>query len=135
MRRGQVNIDHKEKIKVSVITPVYNVEEYLEETIDSLVNQTLSPIEIIMIDDGSTDRSPEIIEEYSRRYPNVIFVQQENSGPGAARNTGLKMARGEYISFVDSDDLLPHDALESMYETALAKKSAIVLGASLSFNK
>ncbi|QFK72893.1 glycosyltransferase [Pradoshia sp. D12] len=124
-----------EMVKVSVITPVYNVEEYLEETLDSLVNQTLAPIEIIMIDDGSTDRSPDIIKEYSRRYPNIISVKQENSGPGAARNNGLKIARGEYISFVDSDDILPRDALESMYTAALSKKSAIVLGASLSFNK
>ncbi|OCA84650.1 bifunctional glycosyltransferase/CDP-glycerol:glycerophosphate glycerophosphotransferase [Bacillus sp. FJAT-27986] len=135
MDTKQIEGVNNREIKVSIITPVYNVEEYLRETLDSLVNQTLSPIEIIMIDDGSTDRSPEIIEEYSQRYSNIIFVKQENSGPGAARNNGLKVARGEYISFVDSDDILPLDALESMYKAALEKNSAIVLGASLSFNK
>ncbi|WP_043929972.1 bifunctional glycosyltransferase/CDP-glycerol:glycerophosphate glycerophosphotransferase [Bacillus sp. EB01] len=122
------------EIKVSVITPVYNVEEYLRETLDSLVNQTCKEIEIIMVDDGSTDSSPEIIEEYAKKYSNVVFIRQENSGPGAARNNGLDNARGEFISFVDSDDILPEDALETMYEAAIEEGADVVTGASLSFN-
>jgi CDP-ribitol ribitolphosphotransferase / teichoic acid ribitol-phosphate polymerase len=121
-------------IKVSVITPVYNVEVYLEETLDSLVNQTCKNIEIIMVDDGSSDRSPEIIEKYAKLYDNIVFIKQENSGPGAARNKGLDVARGEFVSFVDSDDLLPLDALETMFNAAIEQEADIVTGASLSFN-
>ncbi|MBT2734681.1 CDP-glycerol glycerophosphotransferase family protein [Bacillus sp. ISL-7] len=123
-----------EDVKVSIITPVFNVEEYITETLESLVNQTLDHIEIIMVDDGSSDRSPEIVEEYANKYRNIVFIKQENSGPGVARNNGLEVARGEFISFVDSDDLLPLDALETMYYSALKEKADIVLGTSLSFN-
>ncbi|WP_139892152.1 CDP-glycerol glycerophosphotransferase family protein [Bacillus sp. D386] len=123
------------QVKVSVITPVYNVEEYIEETLESLVKQTLSPIEIIMIDDGSSDKSAEIIKCYQKKHANIIYLKQNNAGPGTARNTGLDIAKGEYISFVDSDDILPTDALENLYEAAIEKKVELVIGASQSFNK
>ena len=122
-------------VKVSVITPVYNVEDYLESTLDSLVNQTLDNIEIILVDDGSSDRSMSIILDYANKYKNIVVLGQQNAGPGTARNNGLEVARGEFISFVDSDDILPIDALEAMYSAAVNEEADIVIGASLSFNK
>ena len=121
-------------VKVSVITPVYNVEEYLTETLESLVTQTCTNIEIIMVDDGSTDRSPKIIEQYAKKYNNIVFIKQENAGPGAARNHALEVARGEFISFLDSDDVLPQDSLDSMYNAAKEQDADVIIGMSLSFN-
>ncbi len=123
-----------ENVKVSVITPVYNVEDYIEETLVSLTCQTLDNLELIMIDDGSSDRSPEIIEAYANKYHNIVFIKQENAGPSVARNRGLEVARGEFISFVDSDDILPLDALETTYKAALKQNADVITGASLSFN-
>ena len=123
------------KVKVSVITPVYNVEEYIAETLDSLVRQSLSPIEIIMVDDGSKDKSAEIIKIYQEKHANIIYIKQDNRGPGAARNNGLNIAKGEFISFVDSDDILPLEALENLYNAAVEKEAKLVIGASQSFNK
>ena len=101
--------------KVSVILPVYNVEQYLSTCLESLVNQTLKDIEIICVDDGSTDGSLEIINRYSSMDDRVIVVVQENAGAGAARNHGMKYARGEYLSFLDSDDFFEHTMLEKAY--------------------
>ncbi|PFH87055.1 CDP-glycerol glycerophosphotransferase family protein [Bacillus sp. AFS088145] len=120
--------------KVSIIIPVYNVENYIKETIESLTKQTLSPIEIILVDDGSTDNTPNIINDLLSLYPNILYAIQKNAGPGVARNNGLTLAKGEYISFVDSDDLLPEDALETMYLAAKTEDAEVVTGASLSFN-
>jgi len=106
--KSNLNNDlNRNRIKVSVIIPVFNVEDYIEDTLRSLVNQTLSPIEIIMVDDGSKDKSADIIKEYQEKYKNITYMKQVNSGPGVARNKGIQTARGEYISFVDSDDILP----------------------------
>ena len=91
-------------VKVSVILPVYNVEKYLKECLDSILNQTLQEIEVICVDDGSTDRSLEILREYEKKDKRVIVLTQENKGAGAARNKGLAIAKGEYLSFLDSDD-------------------------------
>jgi len=82
-----------ENAKVSIITPVYNVEAYLEETLESLLSQSLTPIELILVDDGSTDRSAEIVIEYAKKYSNITFVKQKNAGPGQARNRGIELAR------------------------------------------
>lgn len=82
-----------ESIKVSVIIPVYNTKQYLQECVDSIINQSLNQIEIILIDDGSTDGSIEIVKEYEESYENIIAIYQENQGLGAARNNGLKIAR------------------------------------------
>lgn len=98
---------------VSVIIPVYNAEKYLRECLDSVVNQTLRDIEIICVDDGSTDSSPAVLAEYAERDPRVRVVTQENRGVGPARNAGIRAARGEFVAFLDPDDLLP-DA--SVYE-------------------
>ena len=91
-------------VKVSIIVPVYNVEKYLRKCLDSLVNQTLKDIEIICINDGTKDNSVEIIDEYVKKYSNVLLINQENQGLGMARNNAMKYAKGDYIAFVDSDD-------------------------------
>ena len=103
--------------KVSVIVPVYNTEKFLKECLESIINQTLDDIEIIIIDDCSTDNSYKIILEYVKKYQNKIRVirQAKNSGVAAARNIGLNFATGKYISFVDSDDFIQEDMLEKMY--------------------
>ena len=91
---------------VSVIMPVYNGETYLRQCLDSVVNQTLKEIEIICVDDGSSDRSVEILKEYAAKDERVMVLQQANAGAGAARNNGLSKASGKYLSFLDSDDFL-----------------------------
>ena len=87
--------------KISVIVPVYNVQVFLKDCLDSLVNQTLSDIEIICINDGSTDNSLDILNDYARNDKRIIVYSQENAGISSARNKGLELAKGEYISFVD----------------------------------
>ena len=116
------------KIKVSVIVPVYNVEKFIDKCLNSLVNQTLKEIEIIVVNDGSPDNSQKIIDEYVKKYPDKIksFIK-ENGGQGSARNMGIEKAVGEYISFVDSDDWLDLDTLEKMYFLAKKDKSDIVI--------
>lgn len=104
------------KPKISIIIPVYNVEKYLRECLDSCVNQTLEDIEIICVDDCSTDNSFKILEKYQARDPRIrIFQQDENKKQGAARNKGLEVATGEYIWFVDSDDYIDPKACEILY--------------------
>lgn len=100
---------------ISIIVPVYNVEPYLRRCLDSLVNQTLSDIEIVCVDDGSTDASPAILQEYAAQDERIRIITQKNAGLSAARNAGLRVASGEFIAFVDSDDYVaPHT-----YELAL----------------
>lgn len=96
---------------VSIIVPVYNVEAYLERCLDSIINQSYINIELIIVDDGSTDRSPEIIKKYT---DSAIIISQKNKGLASARNSGLKQAHGEYICFVDSDDYLFEDAISTL---------------------
>lgn len=100
-------------MKVSIIVPVYNAAPYLRECIDSLVNQTWKDIEVILVNDGSTDASGEICESYLDD-PRVIYYYQVNAGVSAARNAGLDLATGKYICFVDSDDWLELDAIERL---------------------
>ena len=114
-------------IKVSVIVPVYNVDKYLRKCLDSLVNQTLKEIEIIVINDGSTDGSQRIIDEYQNTYPDIIrgFIKS-NGGLSDARNYGLPFCRGEYIGFVDSDDYVDKRMYELMYTKASEDDSDMV---------
>lgn len=98
--------------KVSVIIPVYNVEKYLRECLDSVINQTLSDIEIICINDGSTDNSLGILKEYAEKDSRIKIITQENQGQGVARNNAIEAAQGEYLVFVDPDDFLDSEALE-----------------------
>ena len=106
---------------VSVIVPIYNVEQNLVETLDSLVHQTLSDIEIICIDDSSTDASGDILDFYAILDSRVVVLRQPNQGGGAARNRGMKHARGKYLAFVDADDFIEPDMYEKMI-TASQKK-------------
>ena len=112
--------------KVSIIVPVYNVEEYLERCLDSLVNQTLKDIEIIIVNDGSTDGSKEIIQEYINKYKNIVYLEKKNGGLSSARNYGIPYAKGEYIGFVDSDDYVELTMYEKMYNKAVEEKSDMV---------
>ena len=101
--------------KVSVIIPVYNVEDYLRECLDSVINQTLKDIEIICIDDGSTDNSLEILKEYAQRDNRIFIIDRENRGVGKSRNEGIEKANGEFVCFIDPDDLYPtNDILEKL---------------------
>ena len=105
--------------KISVIVPVYNAEKYLEKCLDSLINQTLSEIEIILVNDGSKDNSQEIIEKYLSKYPEKIKSYiKENGGQASARNLGIKEATGDFIAFVDSDDWIELDMYEKLYNKA-----------------
>ena len=114
------------KIKVSVIIPVYNTAEFLPQCLDSVINQTLKEIEIICINDGSTDNSLEILKEYAAKDKRIIIINQKNQKQGAARNKGLKIARGEYIQFVDSDDWLSKNALSILYNKAHVTRAEII---------
>ena len=108
--------DYTQNPKVSVIVPVYNTAEFLPKCLDSVINQTLKDIEIICINDGSTDNSSEILQKYAQKDKRIIVIEQENEKQGAARNKGLKIARGEYVQFVDSDDYIALDACQKLYD-------------------
>lgn len=114
--------------KVSIIVPVYNVEKYLRKCLDSLINQTLKDIEIICINDGSTDKSLEILEEYKNRDSRIILLNQENSGQSVARNRGIEIAKGEYLGFVDPDDWIDLDYYEKLYYSANTNDTDIAVG-------
>lgn len=114
-------------VKVSVIIPVYNVEEYLVKCLESVVNQTLQDIEIICVNDGSTDNSYEILKQYAKLDKRIILVDKENEGASAARNTGMQYSRSEYILFLDSDDRLQPETCEVVYNTAITDKSDLVV--------
>lgn len=114
-------------IKVSVIIPIYNAYDYLRPALDSVIYQTLRDIEIICIDDGSTDRSLEILKEYQKSDERIRIVTEANAGPGLARNNGLNRARGEYIAFLDADDFYEPNFLELLYEKASRDELDIVI--------
>lgn len=105
-------------IKISVIIPVYNVENYLKKCLDSIMNQTLKDIEIICINDGSTDSSLNILEEFANNDSRIRIINQKNKGPGATRNLGVKEACGEYLGFVDADDWIESNYFETLYNAA-----------------
>lgn len=112
--------------KVSVIVPVYNVEKYLAKCLETLVKQTLQDIEIIVVNDGATDRSAEIIDSFACKYPQIISLTKPNGGLSDARNYGIPYATGEYIGFVDSDDYVDIDMYEKLYAKAKEEDSDIV---------
>lgn len=114
-------------VKVSVIIAVYNVEKYLEECLDSVINQTLEDIEIICINDGSTDSSLNILNNYAANDKRVKVISQKNAGRSSASNLGLSIAKGDYVYFVDSDDVVKLSALEETYNYALEKSADVVM--------
>lgn len=113
--------------KISVIVPVYNVEKYLNECLDSLVNQTFKDIEVIIVNDGSTDISQSIIDTYTKQYKYIKCISKDNGGLSDARNAGIPYAEGEYLSFIDSDDYVEPDFLELMIKEAELKKSLVTI--------
>ena len=121
----QNSIDYEPK--VSVIIPVYNTEEYLRECLDSVVNQTLKEIEIICVDDGSTDSSLEILKEYAQKDNRITIITQKNLHAGVARNAGFSVARGEYLSFLDSDDWFELNMLDRTYNQIKKDNSDILV--------
>ena len=114
--------------KISIIIPVWGVEQYIGKCLDSLVNQKLEDVEIIVVNDGSPDNSQKIIDEYVKKYPDKVKSYiKENGGQGSARNYGIEVSTGEYIAFVDSDDFVELDMFEKMYKKAKKDKSDIVV--------
>lgn len=109
----------KEKIKVSIIVPAYNIEAYIEDCLQSLISQTLKDIEIIIVNDGSTDSTLQIIEKYAQTDSRIIVINQQNQGQASARNAGLEIAKGDFIGFVDSDDWIDSDYYEKLYKAVL----------------
>lgn len=114
-------------LKISVIIPIYNTEKYLQECLDSVINQSFADIEIICINDGSTDSSLSILESYAQKDERIKVLSQSNKGQAVARNIGLDLAKGEYIFFLDSDDYLHKDALKAFYQVAVSSKAPIVV--------
>ena len=121
-------------VKVSVIIPCYNVEPYISDCLKSVCAQTLQEIEVICIDDGSTDGTLNILEEYRSQNNNLYIISQKNQGSGIARNHGIDVATGEYLAFMDADDFYPaQDTLEKMYCTAKREKAEICGGSGCTF--
>ena len=113
--------------KVSVIVPFYNVEGYIEKCLETLVNQTLQEIEIILVNDGSKDRSVNIVKKFQSSYPEkIVYLEKENGGLSDARNYAIPHAKGEYIAFLDSDDYVEKDMYQKMYELAVKENSDMV---------
>lgn len=113
-------------MKVSILVPVYNSEGYLSRCIDSLLAQDEKSFEIILVDDGSTDNSPQLCDEYANKYSNIKALHISNSGPATAKNKGLEIAEGEYVSFIDSDDAVEPDMYTKMIENATKHNADIV---------
>lgn len=116
-----------DKLKVSIIVPVYNAEKYLNRCVESLINQTLKDIEMIFVNDGSTDNSINILKSYKEKDKRIVIIDKKNEGVSEARNQGISKAKGEFIFFVDSDDWIDLDTLEKMYKTAIQDDIDIVI--------
>ena len=121
--------------KISVIVPVYNGEKYIKACLESVITQSLDELEMILVNDGSTDCSGQILKKYAESYKNVIYVEQENRGLSEARNTGLQYAHGKYIAFLDGDDLLPKEALLHLYQKAEETCADMVAGNVVTFGE
>lgn len=122
-------------INVSVIIPVYNVKDYLEQCINSVIGQTIDNIEVILVDDGSTDGSEVICDKFASQYENISVYHKENGGQGSARNIGIKEAKGKYIYFLDSDDYIVPDALMKLFVLAEKEDLEVIFFASTTFTE
>lgn len=123
-------------MKLSYIVPVYKVEQYLHQCIDSILSQTMDDYEIILVDDGSPDSCPMICDEYKEKYPEIFnVIHRKNAGLAAARNSGLKVARGEYIFFFDSDDYLISDGVSQLYDKAKEYNADVLATTYVSFDE
>lgn len=121
--------------KITVIVPVYNVENYLRKCLDSIITQTYKNIEIVVVNDGSTDASGEICKEFAEMDHRITYIEQENAGLSAARNTGLNNMSGNYVTFVDSDDWIELDYVETLYKKITEYQADIAVGNYYSFNE
>ncbi len=121
--------------KISVVIPVYNVDRYLSRCLQSLVNQTFKDLEFICIDDGSSDNSLEILYSYAEKDSRFVIIVQKNSGPSIARNKGIDIAKGEYISFIDADDWIDLDFYEKLYAAAVDCNADIAAAGIIRLNK
>ena len=113
---------------ISIVIPAYKVEKYLEKCIDSVINQTYTNLEIILVDDGSPDNCPKICDEYAKKDSRIKVIHKENGGLSDARNKGIEIASGEYISFIDSDDYISQNYVEMLYENIKKYDSDIAIG-------
>lgn len=125
----------KESVKVSVIIPIYNAERHLAQCLDSVINQTLEEIEIILVNDGSTDHSLQLIRKYQKKDSRVRVIDQENQGAAVARNVGLKEAKGEYLAILDADDFFSPEMLETMYTACKEQDADIGVVRSKEYNE
>lgn len=116
---------NQRKESISVVVAVYNIEDYICECVDSIINQTIQPEEIILVDDGSTDRSSALCDEYAEKNTNIRVIHQKNAGLSAARNTGIEHAQGVWVYFVDGDDILAPDAIESFLAVLTAHEGDV----------
>lgn len=112
---------------ISVVIPIYNAEHYLHRCIESILNQSYNDQELILVNDGSTDNSLSICEKFATKYDKVLFINQKNSGAAAARNAGIKIARGEYITFVDADDYIDDGYFEQMAQIAIVHEPDVII--------
>lgn len=110
---------------ISIVVPVYNVEKYLRECVESIEAQTITDREIILIDDGSTDTSGQVCDELAQRHSDVVVIHKENGGAASARNVGLEVAKGQYIGFVDGDDYIEPDMYQSLYEALVREHCSV----------
>ena len=113
--------------KISVIIPMYNAEKYIKKTLNSIIEQSYQNWEIIIIENGSEDKSPDIIREYEKKYPEIRMIKGPGKGPGPARNRGLKLAKGDYIVFVDADDYISENFIKQLDEGAADRNADIIL--------
>lgn len=118
---------------ISIIVPVYNVEKYLPQCIESIINQTYENLEIILVDDGSTDKSGSICDEYSEKDKRICTIHKENGGLSDARNVAIDIAKGEYLTFVDSDDYITKDYIEYLYKIIIEDNADISICSKLNF--
>lgn len=123
----QISEQYQITPKISCIVPVYNVEKYLRRCVDSILNQTFTDFELILVDDGSPDNSPAICYEYAVKDSRIKVIHKVNGGVSSARNVGLDVAKGEWICFVDSDDLIEADYMQKMYEAAINNNSDFIM--------
>ena len=123
------------KEKVSVIIPIYNVEKYLEKCLNTIINQTYKNLEIILIDDGSTDKSSTICDEYCEKDKRIKVIHKNNEGVSSARNKGIELSKGKYIVFIDPDDYVTDEHVEVLYDCIISNNVDLVISNLIDINE